>query len=74
MVQLGVFREHGNADHLAQQLKGQGFHALVSEISSGKRSLWRVRAGPVAQRSAAEQLRARLRAAGHTGAMTIVPK
>ncbi len=31
----------------AQELKSQGFHALVSESSGGGRPLWRVRTGPV---------------------------
>jgi cell division septation protein DedD len=72
MVQLGVFRIQANAEHLAQELKGQGFHTLVSEISGSGGPLWRVRAGPVAERAAAEQLSARLRAAGHAG--SVVPK
>jgi DedD protein len=72
MVQLGVFANRANADRLAQELKSQGFHALVSENGAGGRLLWRVRAGPAAERTAAEQLRARLRAAGHAG--SVVPK
>jgi len=72
MVQLGVFSVQANAERLAQELKSQGFHALVSENSSGGRPLWRVRTGPVAERAAAEQLNARLRAAGHAG--SVVPK
>ena len=36
---------------LAQELKNQGFHALVSENSSNGRPLWWVRAGPVAERA-----------------------
>ena len=72
MVQLGVFSIQANAERLAQELKSQGFHALVSENSGGGRPLWRVRAGPVAERAAAEQLNARLRAAGHAG--SVVPK
>jgi cell division septation protein DedD len=72
MVQLGVFANHANADRLAQELKGKGFHTLISESSSGGRTLWRVRAGPVAERAAAEQLNARLRTAGHAG--SVVPK
>jgi DedD protein len=72
-VQLGVFARHENADRLVQELKGQGFHALVSESSGGGgRTLWRVRAGPLAERAAAEQLSAKLRAAGHPG--SVVPK
>jgi DedD protein len=72
MVQLGVFSIQANAERLAQELKNQGFHALVSENSGGGRPLWRVRSGPVAERAAAEQLNARLRAAGHAG--SVVPK
>jgi DedD protein len=72
MVQLGVFSIQANAERLAQELKSQGFHALVSESSGGGRPLWRVRSGPVAERAAAEQLNARLRAAGHAG--SVVPK
>jgi cell division septation protein DedD len=72
MVQLGVFSIQANAERLAQELKSQGFHALVSENSAGGRPLWRVRAGPVTERAAAEQLNAKLRTAGHAGA--IVPK
>jgi DedD protein len=72
MVQLGVFSIQANAERLAQELRSQGFHALVSENSGGGRPLWRVRAGPVAERAAAEQLNARLRAAGHAG--SVVPK
>jgi cell division septation protein DedD len=72
MVQLGVFSIKANAERLAQELKGQGFHALVSENGGGGRPLWRVRTAPVAERAAAEQLNARLRAAGHAG--SVVPK
>jgi DedD protein len=72
MVQLGVFSVQANAERLAQELKSQGFHALVSENGGGGRPLWRVRSGPVMERAAAEQLNARLRAAGHAG--SIVPK
>ena len=71
MVQLGVFSVQANAERLAQELKSQGFHSLVSQIGSAGRPLWRVRAGPVAEHAAAEQLSARLRAAGHAG--SVVP-
>ena len=71
VVQLGVFSVQANAERLAQELKSQGFHAQVSQMS-GSRPMWRVRTGPVAEHAAAEQLSARLRAAGHPG--SIVPK
>ena len=72
MVQLGVFSVQANAERLAQELKTQGFHALVTQIGGGGRPLWRVRAGPVAEHIAAEQLSMKLRAAGHAG--SVVPK
>jgi rare lipoprotein A len=72
MVQLGVFSVQANAERLAQELKTQGFHTLVSQTGSAGRPMWRVRAGPVAEHAAAEQLGARLRAAGHAG--SVVPK
>ena len=72
MVQLGVFSVQANAERLAQELKTQGFHTLVSQMGSAGRPMWRVRAGPVAEHAAAEQLSARLRAAGHAG--SVVPK
>jgi DedD protein len=72
MVQLGVFASRENADRLTQELKGKGFHTAVSESTGGGRKLWRVRAGPVPERAAADQLNAKLRAAGHAG--SVVPK
>ncbi len=71
-MQLGVFSVQANAERLSQELKSKGFHTLVSEISGNGRTLWRVRAGPVTERAAAEQLSAKLRAAGHAG--SVVPK
>ena len=71
LVQLGSFASRSNAERLAQQLKGQGFAASVSQGSSG-RHLYRVRVGPVHDHGAATQLQAKLQAAGHAG--SIVPK
>jgi DedD protein len=71
MVQLGSFASRPNAEHLAQQLKTQGFAASVSQGSSG-RHLYRVRVGPVHDKPAAAQLQAKLKAAGHSGA--VVPR
>jgi DedD protein len=72
MVQLGVFASRENADRLTQELKGKGFHTSVSQSIGAGRKLWRVRAGPLPERAAAEQLNARLRAAGHAG--SVVPR
>ena len=72
MVQLGVFANRANADRLAQELKGKGFKVAVSEASGAGRKLFRVRAGPVPDRSAATDLAAKLRAAGATA--SVVPR
>ena len=72
MVQLGVFANRANADRLAQELKGKGFRVGVSEASAGGRKLFRVRAGPVPDRTTATDLAARLRAAGATA--SVVPR
>jgi DedD protein len=72
VVQVGVFAKRANAERLVRDLQEQGFRTQVSENTSGGRTLWWVRTGPVAERAAAEQLSARLRAAGHVG--SVIPK
>ncbi len=64
MVQLGVFASRSNAERLATELKEKGFKISISESGGGSRTLFRVRAGPVADRTAASDLAAKLRAAG----------
>jgi cell division septation protein DedD len=66
MVQLGSFASRDNAERLAKQLRGSGFQASVSQGTTGRR-FYRVRAGPVQDHAAAEQLAGKLRAAGHAG-------
>jgi DedD protein len=66
-VQLGSFASHHNADRLARSLRGRGFHISVSPARAGSRVLWRVRAGPVSDRTNAGRLAARLRSLGHSG-------
>jgi cell division septation protein DedD len=71
VVQLGSFASRANADHLARQVRAQGFQVSVSQGSSG-RHLYRVRVGPAHDRAAATALAQQLRTAGHSG--TVVPK
>jgi cell division protein FtsN len=71
MVQLGSFASRANAEHLARQVRAQGFQVNVSQGSSG-RHLYRVRVGPAHDRAAATALVQQLRAAGHSG--SVVPK
>lgn len=72
VVQLGVFASRANADRLATELKGKGFKVGVSETAGNGRKLYRVRSAAVSDRSAAQDLAVRLRAAGATG--SVVPK
>ena len=70
-VQVGSFSQADNAENLRERLAGQGFEAFVSRVATDAGTMHRVRVGPVPERAAAEQLMARLRAAGHTGARVV---
>ena len=67
IVQLGSFSQRGNADRLASDLQSSGFSASVKGGGGTTGTLFRVRAGPAADRAAAEELAARLAAAGFKG-------
>ena len=71
-MQLGVFANRENAERLALDVRVKGFKASVSPVTSGKRKLYRVRVGPAADRSAAQELQTKLKAAGRPGG-TVVP-
>ncbi|HXZ58842.1 MAG TPA: SPOR domain-containing protein [Steroidobacteraceae bacterium] len=71
VVQLGSFANRSNAERLAQQVRVLGFPVSVSRGSTGRR-LYRVQAGPTHERAAAEQMAAKLHAAGHAG--SVLPK
>jgi DedD protein len=66
-VQLGSFASRANADKLARQVKGQGFSVFVLPGGSGAAQRYRVRIGPLADRTAAAQTEAKLKALGHMG-------
>jgi DedD protein len=68
-VQLGSFSQAANAQRLVQTLGKAGFSAQMSPLRSKGKELYRVRAGPVGDRPAAEALRARLLDAGHKGTL-----
>lgn len=71
-MQLGVFRSRENAERLALEVRVKGFKVSVSPVTSGKQKLYRVRVGPTADRSAAQELQTKLKAAGRPGG-TVVP-
>lgn len=66
-VQLGSFASRANADKLARQVRGQGFSVFVLPGGSGAAQRYRVRIGPLADRAAAAQTEAKLKASGHVG-------
>jgi DedD protein len=68
-VQLGSFSARANADRLASTLSGAGYTVAVSPTDANGKELFRVRAGPVADREAAVALQGRLSAAGHKGSL-----
>jgi len=63
-VQLGVFGSKENAERLVLQARVKGFKASVSPITSGKNKMYRVRVGPAPDKSAAQELQTKLKAAG----------
>ncbi|MBV6785693.1 SPOR domain-containing protein [Xanthomonas campestris pv. uppalii] len=61
-VQLGAFGRAEDADALRDRVRAAGFSAFVEQVRTDKGALNRVRVGPVANRSDAEQLRAQVAA------------
>jgi DedD protein len=68
-VQVGSFASGENAQRLARDLRGKGFAIEVATVTSGGKQLYRVRAGPEQDRTAAVALRTRLAAAGQQGSL-----
>jgi DedD protein len=68
-VQLGSFANRGNAEALVRQLKVKGFQVYDSASGSGQSARYRVRVGPLSDRAAAERALAKLKSAGHPGAL-----
>lgn len=64
-VQLGSFASKANADRLVRQLQAAGGSFYVVSGGSGRSLRYRVRMGPLADRSAAERAAGKLKAHGH---------
>lgn len=60
-VQVGSFRSQDNAVSLRNRLREQGFSAFVEEFSVNGSAIYRLRVGPVIERSEAETLMRRLK-------------
>jgi rare lipoprotein A len=64
-AQVGAFTDGANAARLADRLKGSGFaSAFVVSEADGRRTLHRVRLGPLRDEREFDQVRSRLRALG----------
>ncbi|QBB71375.1 SPOR domain-containing protein [Pseudolysobacter antarcticus] len=60
-VQLGAFKSEDEANKLRQRCMTAGFVAFVDRSGSAEQALWRVRAGPEADRGNADKLRTSLK-------------
>jgi DedD protein len=60
-VQLGAFKTVDEANKLRDRLKGAGFVAFVDKVDAESGTLWRVRAGPEADRGNADKLKGRIK-------------
>ena len=72
-VSLGVFASRDNAQQLAGKLRAAGFTIDVSQMRSNGKELYRVRAGPAADRATVDALQARLAAAGQKKSSLVAP-
>jgi DedD protein len=72
VIQLGAYKEVGNVKVLLAKLKGIGVPAYTEKAESPQGVRTRVRAGPFANKEAAEKARARLKIIGVDG--PVAPK
>jgi len=56
-VQLGAFKSEAEASKLRDRLRGANIASFVDKTGSGDTQLWRVRAGPYADRNGADSAR-----------------
>jgi DedD protein len=66
-VQIGVFSDASNVKQLEQQLKAAGFSSSTEKIPTAQGEKIRLRAGPFANRTSAEEALAKIQAAGLSG-------
>ncbi len=72
IVQLGVFADPGNARKVQARVKAEGYNSYAEPIRTSSGVKTRVRAGPFADRNAAEQARDKLKRGGLDG--IVAPK
>jgi DedD protein len=64
-VQVGAFKNSGNAERLAQLLSRKGFDARVEKSSVDGSDFYKVQVGRYASRAEADQAASRLKALGY---------
>lgn len=73
-VQVAAMGSQADANALRDKLRAAGFDGFTDSVSSGGRTLWRVRAGPQIQRADAERVRDQIKAKlGMAGNVVSVP-
>ncbi|MDX1482614.1 MAG: SPOR domain-containing protein [Woeseiaceae bacterium] len=72
-VQLGSFSSRENAERLAADLRGAGYAAFLSRVSTSAGEMHRVRVGPQKDRDAARSVADALAQAGHQGRVVSHP-
>jgi DedD protein len=60
-VQLGAFKTVDEANKVRDRLKNAGFVAYIDKVDAESGTLWRVRAGPEADRGNADKLKGRIK-------------
>ncbi len=70
-VQLGAFKSEAEANKLRDRVRTVSIASFVDRSGSGDETLWRVRAGPYADRSGAESARATLKQKLQTDGMIV---
>jgi len=68
-VQLGSFAHKANAETLARRLRADKLPAYVSSSGAGSSVRYRVRVGPMSDRSAAERAMVKLKKEGHAATL-----
>ncbi len=72
-VQLGSFSRQASAERLTNELRAEGHEAFVMPVRSGAATLYRVRVGPIKDRSAAETALRTLKAKVSSAAVVAHP-
>jgi len=68
-VQLGSFANKSNAEALVRRVRADKVPVFVSSTGSGRSLRFRVRAGPLPDRAAAQRTLMRLKKEGHAGTL-----